>query len=154
MGHKADRAAPNTAPTGVSGAPSSFRFPKSARLLKRREFLRVQRRGSRVHGRGLTLIGMPGLAERGRVGITVPKKVGGAVVRNKIKRRIRHWLRHHQPLFLKRDLVVMVHPEAARLTWDQLSAELLSLFEKLARQKPDRGRRTSKRRGKPQKRER
>ncbi|WP_431284418.1 ribonuclease P protein component [Humitalea sp. 24SJ18S-53] len=59
------------------------------RLKRRREFLRVASRGRRTSRDGLVLqaLAQPGAALR--LGFTVTKKVGNAVVRNRAKRRLR-----------------------------------------------------------------
>src|SRR5688572_6490790 len=73
---------------------SPMTLDKEKRIRKRRDFLHIQRCGSRSFGRFIIAV-----AKRdkgggaGKVGITVPKKVGAAHQRNKIKRRIRHILR-------------------------------------------------------------
>lgn len=59
------------------------------RLKKRRDFLRVSSRGKRAARPGLVLQAAAGEPGRLRVGFTVTKKVGNAVVRNRAKRRLR-----------------------------------------------------------------
>ena len=70
------------AQTAVPAAP--------ARLKKRAEFLRVAGKGKRAPSPGLVLqvLGR-GDAEPARLGFTVTKNVGNAVVRNRTKRRLR-----------------------------------------------------------------
>ncbi len=68
------------------------------RLKKRREFLAVAASGQKAVARGLVLQYMrnPSLdAETLRVGFTVTKKVGNAVVRNRVRRRLREAFRLH-----------------------------------------------------------
>lgn len=59
------------------------------RLKRRREFLRVASRGRRAARPGLVLQALPGTGGPLRVGFTVTKKLGNAVVRNRAKRRLR-----------------------------------------------------------------
>ena len=71
---------------------------------------------------------------RSRLGITVSRKVGNAVVRNRLKRRIREWFRSErdrlrEPL----DLVVIARPQAAALSGTELRAQLSKQLEKLER---------------------
>jgi ribonuclease P protein component len=89
---------PRPRPAGSQG------FPKRRRLRKRREFLAVQSVGRAIHGRYFLVVAvaaspscarLPADAE-GRVGITVSKKVGSAVKRNRIKRLVREYLRRHE----------------------------------------------------------
>lgn len=68
------------------------RFPKRHRLLKRKDFLRVQQLGAKVYSRafvGLVLFNNPHV----RIGITATKRLGCAVKRNRLKRLIREAFR-------------------------------------------------------------
>lgn len=76
MSGHADQAEP------LPGAPAG-------RLKKRRDFLRTAARGKRAARPGLVLQAAPGQEGCLRVGFTVTKKVGNAVVRNRTKRRLR-----------------------------------------------------------------
>ena len=60
-----------------------------------------------------------------RLGVTVSRKVGNAVVRNRVKRRIREWFRRDGPrLVAGRDVVVIARSAAAPLSGTDVSAEL------------------------------
>lgn len=64
------------------------------------------------------------------VGIVASKKVGNAVIRNKVKRRIRAFLREHEelhPTGVK--LVIIAKPEAGTAIWQKIKDELIQLFE-------------------------
>jgi ribonuclease P protein component len=63
-------------------------FPKRERLLVRSDFLRVQRRGHKLNTARFLLF-VTRTQGPTRIGITVSKKVGGAVERNYIKRLVR-----------------------------------------------------------------
>ena len=65
-------------------------LPSPARLKRRAEFLRVAAKGRKVATHGLVLQALPH-AEPGpaRIGFTVTKKVGNAVVRNRTRRRLK-----------------------------------------------------------------
>ena len=68
-----------------------------------------------------------------RLGITVTKKMGGAVVRNRIKRRFRALAAEILPQtgFAGADHVLIGRTEAADRPFDQLSADLSRALEKL-----------------------
>ena len=79
----------------------SAAFSKTLRLRKRREFLRVQRAGTKVHTRSFLVLVAPQEPDRrgpSRLGITVTRKVASAVGRNTIKRRVREAFRRHRHL--------------------------------------------------------
>lgn len=86
------------------------------RLRRRADFLVVQADAIKLHGRHvLALARKRSDAElAGRLGITVTKKVGNAVVRNRIKRRLREWLRLHGWVPKGWDIVLVAKDSAAR----------------------------------------
>jgi ribonuclease P protein component len=60
-----------------------------------------------------------------RIGITASKRVGGAVVRNRIKRLVREFFRRHQHgLTPPRDVLVIARPAAADATYVAVREEL------------------------------
>ena len=62
---------------------------------------------------------------RARLGVTVSRKVGNAVVRNRVKRRIREWFRSDgQGLVAGRDVVVIARASAAGLSGVESFAQL------------------------------
>ena len=77
-----------------TNATSKRTFPKRRRLHNRREFQRVYNEGVRISGRLFSVFLLRD-AENGpsRVGLTVSRKVGGAVVRNRVKRLLREAVR-------------------------------------------------------------
>jgi ribonuclease P protein component len=102
---------------------SALSFPKGARLLRRAEFLAVGDAGGRFadgplaasfRARDPAAPGMPRCLAR--VGITVSSKVGGAVVRNRVKRRIREAVRHELASLPAVDLVLVARASAASAT--------------------------------------
>jgi ribonuclease P protein component len=72
-------------------------FGPNARLRRREEFVRVERQGRRVSARFLTLVGLPNALERDRLGVIASRRVGGAVARNRAKRRLRALFRAENP---------------------------------------------------------
>ncbi len=92
-------------------AIGNYRLPKICLLRKKQEFDRVYNQGRRVHGKGFSLIYTDGPADWNRLGISIRKKTGGAVERNRIKRIIREAFRLHRESFPKKsDIVVTVRP--------------------------------------------
>ncbi len=70
--------------------------------------------------------------EQRRLGITVSRKVGGAVVRNRVKRMVRQWFREHrQKLPRGCDLVVIARSPSADLRGRELAGILSEMVGRL-----------------------
>ena len=106
----------------------------------------LQRRGVRASSDALTLIMRRTRRPHGRVGFTVSKKVGNAVVRNRVKRRLRDLLRHRRESFADRDLVVVAREKAAHLSLEALGRALDEALARLAHKEAD-GRESGRQRG-------
>jgi ribonuclease P protein component len=89
---------------------------KDQRLRRRPEYVAVQSNGRKMHGRHVLALAQrrESSALVGRLGITVTKKVGNAVVRNRIKRLLKEWLRHHGWVPMGWDVVLVAKDSAAR----------------------------------------
>jgi ribonuclease P protein component len=118
------------------GGGRSFR--RVDRLRSSKDFRRVSREGTRVASRSLVLLAaarparlMPGSSSR--LGITVSRRVGPAVVRNRLKRRLREWFRKSRTLIPPgNDFVVIMRPAAASIDSAGLAAELDAAVRRLA----------------------
>lgn len=65
-----------------------------------------------------------------RVGITVSKKLGKAVIRNRVRRRIREAYRLNEEKFLPGwDIVIVARSRAVSVSFQKLTQSLLSLSE-------------------------
>jgi len=122
----------------LSGEPAVPARPAvpTVRLRRRREFLAAAR-GLKAGGKAFLLQAVPrrgGLDEVG-VGITVTRKIGGAVVRNRAKRRLREALRRVAPERGRpgHDYVAVARPPALSQPFAELVAELGSAFSGLGR---------------------
>jgi ribonuclease P protein component len=97
-------------------------------LRRRGDFARVTRRGKRHAGTHLTCFVADG-RRRSRVGVTVGSSVGGAVVRNRVRRRIKAILDRY-PLGAPpwRDIVFIARPGAGELGFAELVDEVSRVF--------------------------
>ena len=104
----------------------ALRFPKSARLYRAPEFQRLKRDGLSFHGKFMVLgilTNVPG-CDLARIGIITSRRVGGAVVRNRVRRQLREIFRPARPgLVCGLWLVVVARPHAARASFQELQDE-------------------------------
>ena len=109
------------------------RFPRSCRLRSRRQFAAVYTKGRRVGSSSFTLFGLPNNLSYCRLGLTVPRKVGGAVRRNRVKRLLREVFRQHRSRLEPRmDLVVNARPTIRGRSLAEVEREFLRSFSELA----------------------
>ncbi|MEO6259321.1 MAG: ribonuclease P protein component [Thermoanaerobaculia bacterium] len=103
-------------------------LPKSKRLAKRREFLHVYEAGRKMFSRYCVVFFSDNDLAHSRLGVTATKKLGGAVVRNRLKRWTREtYRRQREPLGLDArhfDYVVNVKPAAADASYVDYSVDL------------------------------
>ena len=107
-------------------------FPRSARLLKRADFLAVMRSGDSSHDSYFTVFGVSGPRAKGRLGITVSRRAASkAVHRNRLKRCVRESFRHHRNALRGIDVVVIARPAAARAEVRRLTEALRAHWKKI-----------------------
>jgi ribonuclease P protein component len=126
--------------------PQVAKFPKSVRLLKHADFKRVYENGKRQFSGNLTVFFLLTPAERNdgspgpRVGITVGRALGGAVQRNRIKRRMREAVRSRVELLERARVDVVINPKKSVLAVElaALSVEVGRAFEAVTRRLTER----------------
>ncbi|MFL6247471.1 MAG: ribonuclease P protein component [Thermoanaerobaculia bacterium] len=110
-------------------------LPKSRRLAKRPEFVRVYETGRKHFSRYAVLFFAGNDLQNSRIGITVTKKVGKANIRNRLKRWTREvYRRQREPLGLDAralDIVVNVKPAATEATFLDYSRDLTRALERV-----------------------
>lgn len=97
------------------------------------EFAEVRARGFKYRGGALSLVFLPGDESEVKLGMSVPRKVGKAVVRNKLRRRVREIFREKESSLLAGSYVLLAYPESARLDYHQLSEIVTSLTVRASR---------------------
>ena len=104
-------------------------FPKNRRLTASSEFELVRKEGCTQRGKLLVLGVLASSANAGfRAGFVTSRKTGGAVLRNRVRRRLREIVRKHQheiadPVWV----VTIARTDAVRATYRQLEDEWLRL---------------------------
>ena len=116
---------------GTSG-PGEQRFPKTARLRNSAEFKKVFDGRRKAADAVLVVFGLENGWEQSRLGLSVSRKVGKAVVRNRWKRLIREAFRKNRGGFpFPLDLVVLPQRGADLPTARQVEDSLLRLVKRL-----------------------
>jgi ribonuclease P protein component len=128
---------PEGSPGGSPRETGAERLNAAERLRRRTDYLRCYRTGRRRHGALAILYFVPNQLGHARFGITASRKVGKAVVRQRLKRRTREIYRRWQerPKLPSLDLVLHMKPEAGTADFAALRADLLDLLAGLARRR-------------------
>ena len=104
---------------------------KSLRLTKNFEFKKVYEARRRWSSPFFTMYVKNNQLDRTRLGISISKKVGKSVVRNKIKRRIKEIFRKSLAEIKKGyDVVITVKPQAADADFKTMESEIKSLLKR------------------------
>ena len=104
-------------------------------------FQRLYRKGTRSASPCFALYSRPNGSKENRLGLTTGAKLGHAVVRNKLRRRLRAIYRIHEPEFKPGfDIVVVCRAASVEASYQRLEREFLRLARKnrLLREKEDR----------------
>ena len=114
----------------TGGSANDHTWPKHARLLRRVDYVRTQS-GLRLSTRDLVVRYCPVSGAGPRIGLTVSRKVGNAVVRNQVKRWLRESLRQRKSEIPSMDLVVIARNSAARADYWRLDAQIETLLHRI-----------------------
>jgi len=111
----------------AANAPARRGLGRESRIKQGRDFMKLRQAGQRTV-RGCLIanwLHRPG-AERSRLGVVVSKKVGGSVVRSRVKRLLRESFRLHQYEFARPlELVLVARPAIAGRSFADVERDFL-----------------------------
>lgn len=105
------------------------KFPKESRLRKRADFLQLYSAQHKIAIKGFLVVWHENTHSMARLGITASKKVGCAVVRNRVKRYLREIFRHNHTLLAAVDINVIARKESAQMDYFEVQRELNKVFK-------------------------
>lgn len=98
--------------------PGQNKFPRRERLTRQSEYVDVYRNGEKRVGRVFICYAVRRQGQGRKLGIAVSRKIGKAVVRNRLKRYVREIYRTHRTLLAENAHIVLVaRPAAADLDY-------------------------------------
>jgi ribonuclease P protein component len=116
---------------------AGLKFPRSMRLLRHADFERVYQQGRRHFSPHMTVFYSRRESGDGlRIGFTVSRALGGAVERNRMKRRLRELVRLQHRVISAAAVDVVINPKRSLLNADfsELLKETTRAFETIERQ--------------------
>ena len=108
------------------------RLTPAERIRKKSDFARLYREGGRFRGRYFTLVYRRNGEGRSRLGVVASRKVGSAVVRNRVRELFR---RNKALLGDPVDLIVIARPEAGEAAWAEFREAYRSSLDKILRKR-------------------
>jgi ribonuclease P protein component len=113
---------------------TSEQFPHKVRIVKSADYRTIYREGRKVQSGKFVLFALKNKVGHHRLGLTVSRKVGGAVVRNRIKRLFREIFRKSfRELPNQYDIVVNAKAGCAGASYFELREEFLASARKFCR---------------------
>jgi ribonuclease P protein component len=115
-------------------SPAGADFPRRYRIVRGAEYRALYAQGRKLHSESFVLFARENALEHHRIGLTVSRRVGGAVIRNRVKRLLREVFRrsrreipHHY------DFVVNARRESRDRDYQALRREFLDVAGRLSR---------------------
>jgi ribonuclease P protein component len=110
------------------------RFPRRQRIISSSDFRSIYQKGRRIDAGKFVLFCRPNELGYPRLGLTVSRKVGGAVIRNRVKRLFREVFRRSSARIpCHFDFVVNARQECGTAAYAELIEDFLSAARRLCR---------------------
>jgi ribonuclease P protein component len=120
--------------SGTSQLKKEYRFQKKDRLLKRQNFLLLSQSRKKVENTHFIAVLKKNNVHRLRLGVTVSKRVGHAVIRNKLKRLLREYFRlNRQKIEGSLDIHIIAKKNSATIGNIDIYSSLDQLFQSIKR---------------------
>ena len=99
---------------------------------EKRDFDNIIKNGKKVKNYNFVIFFTKNKEEFNKYGITVPKKVGKAHIRNKLKRRVRAILRNYKKSYENNyNCIIIIRNSCLKLSYQELSSSLQYLLDKI-----------------------
>jgi ribonuclease P protein component len=109
-----------------------MRFPKTDRVLKREEFRRIYQKGRKVQARYFTAFVMSSEEQQSRIGITVTRKFGKSVKRNRARRLLREVFKNNKWLVPPGvDIVINVKAPLVEAGYREIEGDFITFLERV-----------------------
>jgi ribonuclease P protein component len=106
------------------------------RIRRKKDFISLYRNGSRFRGPYFNLVHLPNPLGHSRLAVVVSKKVGPAVTRNRVKRRLRDLYRRNKGLLPEPlDMIIVVRKEIVSLAASELRAGYFQALESIKKKR-------------------
>ncbi len=113
---------------------NQFSLTRADRIKSRYEFVELSKTGKKLNNKYFLALFSINPKGRTRLGITVTKKVGNAVIRNRIKRIIREYFRLNKHNIIGFwDINIIAKKEASAISSDRVFNSLQWIFSNIAR---------------------
>ncbi len=103
---------------------------KEHRIRKNEDFTRIIKTGRRIKGEPFNIFYRKNDVSRFRLGVATSKKIGNAVVRNKVRRQLKAMMRDYKTKLMY-DIVIVAKPQIHEFTFAELTALLAQLLNQM-----------------------
>ena len=112
----------------------TFSFGKASRISRKADFERLSRCGRKILRDHFVVTCCPNSLGYLRLGVTVSRKLGNAVMRNRVKRLVRESFRLNKPQFDDGcDMNIIARTSAADLSFHEINQALAGIFREMSR---------------------